>query len=164
MSDSPLDPAPSTAANLQAFRRAANGLLLLGLLTSLAALALFGLGAWCITHPGGGGEWKGLSQFVGAILIGAGIAVLLPSAFMLTMQGFVRAGSRTAARICIVTEIVFALLPAVAVAGLAFTDSPSLEEIGLALLGLCLWIAPHWWLLATLRKARARETHVVEPA
>jgi hypothetical protein len=163
---SPDDPTPRapdapTAANLKAFRRAATGLLVFGCLALVIALGLIGLGAWCCTHEtGGGGEWRGLGQFIGIMLIGSGAVFLIPAVFMLIIQGYVRAGSRTAAGICIVTEIVFALVPAVLIAGRALIAGLSMDGIALGLLGLCLWVPPHWWLVATLRKARAREPHV----
>jgi hypothetical protein len=150
-------PDAPTAANLQAFRRAATGLLVFGSLALLVALGLMGIGAWaCTAPPSGSGEWKGVSEVIGILFIAAGGAVLIPSIFMLIMQRFVRRASRTAAGLCIVTEIVFALAPAALIAGRALISSPNAEEIALGLLGLCLWVGPHWWLVITLRKARGR--------
>ena len=155
-------PGPRSRASLrgepQGLSPRRGGLVVAGCLALLIALGLIGLGLWCCNTPGGGGEWQGLNKLVGYILLGSGAAVLIPAIFMLVAQKFVRAGSRTAAAFCIITEIVFALIPAALIAGLAVFNRPSTEEIAFGFVGLGLWIAPHWWLLATLRKARARDS------
>jgi hypothetical protein len=151
-------PDAPTAANLKAFRRAAALLLVFGCVALLIALGLIAMGAWCCTHEtGGGGEWKGLNKVIGFAFIGAGAVLLIPSVFMLAMQGFVRAGSRTAAGVCIVTECVFALLPAVFILLRAVIANPGSYEFALGFLALTLWVGLHGWLVATLRKARARD-------
>jgi hypothetical protein len=144
---------------LASVRRAANVMLVLGILASIAALVLGGFAVFAgASSTKSGGDWGGLTTFIALVAGGLALGCFLIAFGFLITQGFVRGGTPRACVAGIVVTIVAGLLPTAAVGVLWAGNDPSLGSLVSDVLILAAWLAPHAWIVALLRQA-LRETN-----